>query len=144
MAFRPTHTSLAAAILATLAACISPRAHVPRVTLPRCLSSVESIEMDAALHAVADRRAGNRLRLPWSDSTPPAPVQDAAICAQAAEAYARGASPSDPRRLSAGQAGVVRAGGLYFVLAPPAQQAGEWMIVAVLDAKFRWIVGLTA
>ena len=34
---------------------------------------------------------------------------------------------------------VVRAGGRYFVVSPPARRAGEFMVIAALDAEFRWV-----
>lgn len=36
-----------------------------------------------------------------------------------------------------------RAGGLYFVLGPGGRRAGEFAVIGVLDASFRWIKGLT-
>ena len=99
--------------------------------------------MNAARNAVADRLAENRHRLPWTDSTPPAPVSDAATCAHAADAYARAVTPNDQYGHAPCRAGVVRAGGLYFVVSAPSHGAGEFTIVGVLNGKFRWLVGLT-
>jgi len=124
-------------------ACFLPHPGVGRVTPQPCLPSGESIVIDAAWNAVADRLAKNRARLPWTDSAPPAPVTEAAICARAADAYARSATASRQPGPTRGLAGVVRAGGLYFVVSPPAHTAGEFTIVGVLDGEFRWLVGLT-
>ena len=134
---------LVAALVAPPGGCSPHRAHVARVTPTPCLASRDSIAMNAARNAVADRLAGNRHRLPWTDPTPPTPISDAAVCARAADAYARAAASGASRGQSPRTAGVVRAGGLYFVVSPPVIQAGEFMIVGVLDAEFRWLVGLT-
>ena len=141
MTNRSRFALLAVALLAAPAACFPLRPHVVRVTPPPCLPSGESSVMNAARNAVADRLAENRQRLPWTDSQPPVAVADAAVCARAADAYAR-AAPSAQHGPEPAQAGVVRAGGLYFVVSPPPHTAGEFMIVGVLDAEFRWVVGL--
>ena len=131
----------AAALLATQSACVPRTAAVSRGTPPPCLPSAESIVMVAARNAAADRLAENRYRLPWTDSTPPAPISDAGTCARAADAYAR-AAWSTPGGRAPVRAGVVRAGGLYFVVSPPGTVAGEFTGVGVLDGEFRWLVGL--
>jgi hypothetical protein len=99
--------------------------------------------MDGARNAVADRLAENQHRLPWTDSTPPTAISDAAICARAADAYARAAATSGQVGSAPGRVGVVRAGGLYFVVSPHSHTAGEFTIVGVLDGEFRWLIGLT-
>jgi hypothetical protein len=133
----------AATLFALQAGCFLSPATAARGAPPPCLPSAESSVMHAARNDVADRLGENRHRLPWIDSTPPAEVHNAAICGRAAQAYARGAAPGDPPGQSPRRAGVVRAGGLYFVVSPPAIRAGEFMSVGVLDPEFHWLVGLT-
>jgi hypothetical protein len=104
-----------------------------------CYRGTEAIVMSAARNAVADRNGENRFRLPWTDTLPPQVVRDAPTCRAAAVGYAAGRLPPGV----APWASVVRAGGLYFVLGPVEQKAGESTIVGVLDAHFRWLVGIT-
>jgi hypothetical protein len=145
MILRPGFVPLtaAAAFLAILPACFVPHTATARGPRQPCIPSAESVVMDAARNAVADRFAEDRHRFPWSDTTPPTPIDDAAVCERAAKVYERAAAPQDRHGRPPRRAGVVRAGGLYFVVSPPAHQAGEFMIVGVLDAEFRWLVGLT-
>ena len=91
---------------------------------------------------MADRRAGNGLRRPWTDRRAPAAVRDPEICAQAARAYAAWSGRAVPAG-TAPIAGVVRAGGLYFVVGRDIETAGEFILVAVLDAQFRVLMMVT-
>jgi hypothetical protein len=104
-----------------------------------CDPGFEETVMNTARNAVADRGHENRFRLPWTDTLPPRVVRDARTCRAAAAGYAGGPLPPGV----APRATVVRAGGLYFVIGPNVQKAGEFTIVGVLDARFRWLVGIT-
>jgi hypothetical protein len=92
-----------------------------------------------ARNALADRRHESRFKLRWTDTLPPAAVRDDVICRRAAAGYAGGTLP----RGVPARATVVRAGGLYFVVGPVDRRAGEFLVVGVLDASFRWLTGLT-
>lgn len=91
-----------------------------------------------ARHAWADRRAGNKLNLPWTNTSPPEAVRDERLCERAALAVVDGALPPGV----GARATVIRAGGLYFVLGPGDNTAGEYLVVEVLDASFRRVVGI--
>ena len=104
-----------------------------------CSAQLASIAENTARNMVADRRARDVYRLPWSDTSPLETVTDSATCARAAEAYVGRPSPPGASPF----AGVVRAGGLYFVVATPIERAGEFMLVAVLDGRFRVIEYVT-
>jgi len=104
-----------------------------------CDRASEAVVLKSATSAVADRRAENKLGLPWTDTLPPQVVRDAASCRAAAVGYAGGRLPAGmPARAS-----VVRAGGLYFVLTPLRRTAGEYTLVGVLDGRYHWLIGLT-
>ncbi len=132
---------LTLATIGLLPACGSTagRAASPLVAQTQCEPRWESVIDNTVRNLVVDRAHANRMRLPWTDSLLPVPVRDPALCARAGRAYADVRDDGTP----APPAGVVRAGGLYFVVATPPQRAGEWMIIWVLDAQFRRIVGIT-
>lgn len=104
-----------------------------------CHSRLAEVAANTANNAVADRHARNVFRLPWTDTMPPTVVVDSATCARAANAYA--GQPLPPG--IAPVAGVVRAGGLYFVVAAEFKRAGEFTLVAILDGQFRVLEYLT-
>jgi len=104
-----------------------------------CSAQLASIAENTAQNMVADRAARNVYHLPWSDTLPLQTITDSVTCARSAKAYTGRPLPSGVAPL----AGVVRAGGLYFVVATPIQRAGEFMLVAVLDSRFRVIEYVT-
>jgi hypothetical protein len=127
---------VAALLLASCASAPRPAGGPP---LPAgCHPDAELLVTHRARDALADRRARNRLGLPWVDALPPVAVRDAALCRRAARAAAGGRLP----RGVAARATVVRAGGLYFVLGPTSGRAGEFVAVDVLDAEFRYLMSL--
>ncbi|MBV9880000.1 MAG: hypothetical protein JO180_05855 [Gemmatirosa sp.] len=125
---------------APLAGCLHVGPAPARVGPGGCDPALEARVLHAARNAVADRQHLDRFRLPWTDTLPPAVVHDAARCRAAAVAYAGGRLP---RGVEA-RAAVVRAGGLYFVVGPVRPAAGEALMVGVLDAAFRWIIGIAS
>jgi hypothetical protein len=127
--------------LSVVGACASGRRpHGAEPPLPSgCHPDLEPAVLNAARNALADRRHENRFNLPWTDTLPPTAVRDDVICRRAAAGYAGGKLP----RGVPARATVVRAGGLYFVVGPTDSRAGEFLVVGVLDASFRWITGLT-
>src|SRR5690348_7680594 len=78
--------------------------------------------------------------LPWNDTIPPRVITDANMCRAAARAYLHDSLRTRPDSTLA--AGVVLAGGLYFVQAWPLARGGEWVLTAVLDRNLRWVIGL--
>lgn len=135
---RATRAFALGAALCGLAACASARGGRDAPLPAGCHPELDDVVLRWAQNAVADRGAENRHRLPWTDTLPPAPVRDAAICRRAALATVGGRLPPG----ATARASVVRAGGLYFVLGPGDGQAGEFLVVDVLDAAFRHIVGI--
>jgi hypothetical protein len=131
---------LSLAALGLFAACTSPPVRgAPTAAQSGCEPRWEGALDNTVRNLVADRAHENRFRLPWTDSLAPVPIRDPDVCARAGRAYADLRDERSP----APPAGVIKAGGLYFVIATPAERAGEWMIIWVLDAQFRRIVGIT-
>ena len=83
-----------------------------------------------------------RPQLPWTDTLPPRVITDASVCREAARAYPYDNLRTPPDSMLA--AGVVLAGGLYFVEAWPLARGGEFVMTAVLDRNFHWLFGLSS
>lgn len=108
---------------------------------PSCITATASVSALGVENFLADRRGDNRFALPWRDSTPPRVVTDARVCRQAARAYLR--DSRNERADSTLRAVVVQAGGLYFVKALPAQRAGEFELVAIVNDRFQLVKYVT-
>src|SRR5690349_1246073 len=93
-----------------------------------------------AQHEFRLRQAPRVHHLPWNDTLPPRVITDANMCRAAARAYLHDSLRSRPDSTLA--AGVVSAGGLYFVQAWPLARGGEWVLTAVLDRNLHWVIGL--
>jgi hypothetical protein len=130
---------IALALLVTAAPLSAQRAAKSPEVSGACHSGLAEVALNTASNAVADRHARNVFRLPWTDTLPPMVVVDSATCARAAIAYE--GQPLPPN--VAPVAGVVRAGGLYFVFAANFKVAGEFTLVAILDGQFRVLEYLT-
>ena len=134
----PTSPALLGALLlaaAPVAAQSTNSRHAPCDTV---LASASV--MATAQHQFRLRHASPAARFPWTDTLPPRIVTDASVCRAAARAYLSDSLPTLPD--SALAAGVVLAGGLYFAQAWPLRRGGEFVVIAVLDRTFRWLVGL--
>ena len=118
--------------------CILRQHYVAPPQANACEVGWEPIISNTVHTLIADRAHENRFHLPWTDTLPPRPIRGPQICARAGRTYA-GVSDGSV----APPTGVVQAGGLYFVVATPADRAGEWMVIAVLDKRFRYIIGVT-
>jgi len=79
-------------------------------------------------------------RFLWTDSVAPTLVNEPAVCRAAARAYLHDTLHATPDSVLA--AGVVRAGGLYFVQAWPIIRGGEFECVVVFDRQWHWLLSL--
>jgi hypothetical protein len=135
---RPSLAFLGASLLAA-APLVSQTTDSHRVPCDTVLASMRVVR--AAQYQLELRHdPRSRPQLPWTDTLPPRIITDANTCRAAARAYLHDSLRTRPDSTLA--AGVVLAGGLYFVQAWPLARGGEWVLTAVLDRNLHWVIGL--